>query len=46
MSFTVDRRPSALTQCRRGSQRETNEKVNKMRMREAEEKGRENQVNE
>ena len=41
MSLTVDRRSSALTQCRRGSQRETNEKVNKMRMREAEEKGRE-----
>lgn len=45
MSLTVDPRSPALTQCRR-TYREANEKVNKMRMREAEKKGRENRVNE
>lgn len=46
MSLTVDPRSPAFTQCRRRTYREANEKVNKMRMREAEKKGRENRVNE
>lgn len=46
MSLTVDPRSPALTKCGRRAHREANEKVNKMRMRGAEEKGRENQVNE
>lgn len=46
MSLTVDARSPGLTQCGRRAHREANEKVNKMRTRGAEEKGKENQVNE